>query len=270
MNNNLSNLFADPSGQAPFTFTQVGPGTGKTLYANDFKNFEPRIGIAWDPFKTGKTSIRAGYGIFHDRVFGNLVGNARGNPPFLQNFASNPGVQTTDLATPDTVPTSSTVTNIDPNTGLGGQIFPTLFDPNFKTPYSQNWNLGVQRQLSNSLSIEVNYVGVKGTSIFRVVDGNPPQPALVSQLLAFCVPGNAFGCSTSTLSFTNLWLGAEFGVLPFDAVNNNAFESPFSTPGAALNKSIGNSTYHGLQVNIQKRLTHGFQIQGAYTFCSLH
>jgi len=266
VNNNLSNLFVDPSGKAPFTFTRVGPGTGKTLYANQFDNFEPRLGIAWDPFKDGKTSVRAGYGIFHDRVFGNLVGNAKGNPPFQQSFAANPLTQTTDLATPNTVATSPIVTNIDPNTGLGGQIFPTLFDPNFKTPYSQNWNVGIQRQLANSLTLEVNYVGVKGTRLFRVVDGNPPQPALVSQLLAFCVPGNAFGCTTRTLTFANLWLGAEFGVLPFDAVNNNAFQSPFSTPGASWNKSIGNSTYNGLQVNLQKRLTNGFQIQGAYTF----
>jgi hypothetical protein len=266
VNNNLSNLFVDPSGQAPFTFTQVGPGTGKNLYSNDFKNFEPRIGLAWDPFNNGKTSVRAGYGIFHDRVFGNLVGNARGNPPFQQSFSASPFSQTTDLATPTTVPTSPVVTNIDPNTFTGGQIFPTLFDPNFKTPYSQNWNLGIQRQWTNTLSLEVNYVGVKGNRIFRVVDGNPPQPALIAQLEAFCVPGNAFGCSTSTLSFANLWLGAEFGALPFDAVNNNAFESAFSTPGAALNKSIGNSSYHGLQVNLQKRLANGFQIQGAYTF----
>jgi hypothetical protein len=266
VNNNLANLFVDASGQAPFTFTRVGPGTGKTLYSNQFDNFEPRLGIAWDPFKDGKTSVRAGYGIFHDRVFGNLVGNAKGNPPFQQSFAANPFTQTTDLTTPNTVPSSPIVTNIDPNTGLGGEIFPTLFDPHFKTPYSQNWNIGIQRQLTTSLTLEVNYVGVKGTRLFRVVDGNPPQPALVSPLLAFCVPGNAFGCTTRTLTFANLWLGAEFGVLPFDAVNNNAFESPFSTPGAALNKSIGNSTYNGLQVNLQKRLSNGFQIQGAYTF----
>ena len=261
VNNYLSNLFTDPSGQAPFTFTRVGPGTGKTLYANQFDNFEPRLGIAWDPFKDGKTSVRAGYGIFHDRVFGNLVGNAKGNPPFQQSFSAFPFVQTTDLTTPDTVATSPTVDN-------EGLIFPTLFDPNFKTPYSQNWNVGIQRQLSTSLTLEVNYVGVKGTRLFRVVDANPPQPDLVAKLLAFCVPGNAFGCSTSTLTFANLWLGADFfGALPFNAVNNNAFVNPSTgSTGGALNKSIGNSTYNGLQVNLQKRLSNGFQIQGAYTF----
>ena len=50
------------------------------------------------------------------------------------------------------------MTNIDPDTGLGGQIYPDLFDPNFHTPYSENWNFGIQRQLTESLTLEEIFV----------------------------------------------------------------------------------------------------------------
>ncbi len=276
VNNNLSNYFGDPSAAGQqFTFSIVGPGQAQNLYRNEYKNFEPRVGFAWDPFKKGRTSVRGGYGIFHDRAFGNLVGNARGNPPFAQSFVAQPFGPLSGVTTPTTLPTSASLAN-------GAAFFADLFDPNFKTPYSQNWNFGVQQQITNTLSIEVNYVGVKGNRLFREVDGNPPQPALVNQLLAFCVPGNAanhgFGpfappnvpgfdqCSSSTLTFGNLWFGQEFGNLPFDAVNNNAFNSGGGPTGSALNKSIGQSIYHGLQVNLEKRFGHGLQFQGAYTF----
>jgi hypothetical protein len=77
-------------------------------------------------------------------------------------------------------------------------------------PYSQSWNFGVQHDLPGSVLLEVNYVGSRGTRLLRLVDGNPPQPALVAQLLADGVPPQA-------LQFNNLWFGAESGSLPFDA-----------------------------------------------------
>jgi hypothetical protein len=82
-------------------------------------------------------------------------------------------------------------------------------------------------------------------------------------LEAFCVPtnpNNTFGCTVATLQRSILRLGAEFGLLPFDATNNNAFGAVF------LQKSIANSSYHGLQTTVTKRLSHGIQIQGAYTY----
>ena len=88
-NANFSNLFSSPMG-APLTMTIVGPGTGHQLYASDYSNIEPRVGVSWDPWGDGKTAVRAAFGIFHDRLFGNLFGNARGNPPFEQDYNRYP------------------------------------------------------------------------------------------------------------------------------------------------------------------------------------
>jgi hypothetical protein len=269
-NGELSNLFVDPSGLAPFTFTPVGPGTGHQLYKDYYPNFEPRLGFAWDPFKDGKTSVRGGYGVFSDRVYGNLIGDARGNPPFQPSYVNfpifttglGPGTQLQNQTAPSEVAPSAVVVN-----GTGS--FPDIFANNIKPPIITTWNLGIQRELATNLIVEANYVGNHGTRILRVVDGAPPQPALVSQLLAFCVPGNPLNtgfktpsgqCDVSTLQNGNLFFGAENGVLPFDAVNNNAFEDAF------FDESSGHSWYDGLQIQVTERNFHGLQIQGSYTY----
>jgi len=124
---------------------------------------------------------------------------------------------------------------------------------------------------------EINYVGSKGTHLLRLVDGNPPQSALVSQLVSQ-LQAQA-GCASSPdpaacdqlvqqpLQFSTLWLGANEinpssgqPVLPFNAANNNAFLQ------AELYKSIASSTYHALQFNVTKRMSHGLAFQAAYTY----
>jgi Carboxypeptidase regulatory-like domain/TonB dependent receptor len=286
---NLSNLFQDPSGAAPaltgggngFTYSPVGPGTGQQLFQSYYKNFEPRVGFAWDPFKKGKTSIRGGIGVFSDRVYGNLVSDARGNPPFQPSLFNTPAsanetcsatgclligpgallAQLQKQSAPDQLIPSPVVTNLNPFTFAGGLTFPDLFATNMKPPSVVTWNFGIQHQLTSGLTVEANYVGNHGTRILRVVDGNGPQPGLVASLVNYCAnPNNINGCSNSTLQYNTLYYGAEIGALPFDAVNNNAFLHTFT------DQTSGQSWYDGLQAKVTERPIHGLQIQLSYTW----
>ena len=288
VNNLLSTLTVSPDGPGPFTFTRVGNGSGQVpLYQNEWNDLEPRVAAAWDPFRNGKSSVRAGYGIYHDRVFGQLISMLRGDPPYqmletqpcqgllaflgtLQSGAPNPQyLQQCALNAQTPLPSfqPSPVANDCPAFGQGlcSPILPFLIDPKLRTPYTQTWNIGIQHEFYPNLLFEVNYIGSKGTHLLRLVDGNPPQPSLVSALEQFCVPTsmnpeNLMGCGQQTLQFSNLWLGANNGSLPFIAANNSAFLQ------AELYKSIASSSYHALQMNITKRFSHGFAIQGAYTY----
>jgi carboxypeptidase family protein/TonB-dependent receptor-like protein len=262
VNNLLSTLFTDPGGPAPFTFNIAGNEHGlPSLYENDWHDFEPRIGIAWDPFKDGKTSLRAGYGVFHDRLFGQLLGLTRGNPPFQQVFFQ-PFVPGPPPCSPGEVQGLSGVCVGPPLQGLalppslssgpdanvvddGAFILPFIIESHLRMPYSQGWNFGAQRELPGSLLVELNYVGSKGTRLLRLVDGNPPRPDLVAQLLANGVPEQA-------LQFNNLWF--------LGATNNSAFLH------AEVFNNAASSIYHALQANITKRMSRGLMVQAAYTW----
>ncbi|HMJ21086.1 MAG TPA: carboxypeptidase-like regulatory domain-containing protein [Terriglobales bacterium] len=266
-NANMSNLLSDPATTFPVVLSIVGPGTGNQLYKTDYSNIEPRVGFSWDPRGDGKMAVRGAFGIFHDRVFGNLFGNARGNPPFEQDYSFFPFETINDgfgsglfpAVTPTTTP-STTIPDYDPNTGVGA-LAPVIFDTHFRNPVSNNWNFGIQRELPGDTTLDLAYVGSKGTHIYRAIDGNPPDPNLVNQLVAFCSdPSNAFDCTPATVSGTNLYIGAQQGVLPFNAVAHNALLQPPYT------RAVGNSVYHSLQLKVTRRLSHGFQLQGSYTW----
>jgi hypothetical protein len=261
---NFSNLLGDPTA-APITMSIVGPGTGKQIYASDYSNVEPRVGFSWDPKGDGKMAVRGAFGIFHDRVFGNLFGNARGNPPFEQDYNKFPADTINGFysgtfngpfvlpAPPDTIPSP-----IIPD---GSLLAPVLFDPHFRNSATNSWNFGIQRELSGNSVLDLTYVGSEGHHIYRQLDANSPDPARVQQLLTFCSdPTNAFGCTPDDVSFSLLYFGADLGILPFNAVAHNALFQPF------FQASVGNSLYNSLQAKFTHRLSHGVQLQAAYTW----
>lgn len=239
----------DPS-KAPQVNPKSGniiPGTGDPLngiiiagqnspfgkkVADENSNFGPRFGLAWDPFKSGKTSVRAGFGIFFDAMlFGITEQNIFSNPPFVQNITiSNTRLDNPSAGTPSISAAPKT---------LRATPLPA------HTPYVQEWSLGIQRELMKNLLVDVGYVGNKGTHLIGIVDINevPPGAAIAQGLVP---PGTVFTSANTPILNT---------IRPFRGYGPiNTIESRF------------NSNYHSLQVGVQKRFTGESLLNFSYTY----
>lgn len=138
---------------------QVGSNGLDQVYKTNNKNFQPRLGFAWDPFKDGKTSVRAAYAILTDQPVTNVVTPLTSNPP---------------LATPLAISTGSiTFTNAAVVAGLSG-LAPNSVDSNFDNAYVQDWNLNVQREITPTLAVSAGYYGTKGTHLRTARNINQP------------------------------------------------------------------------------------------------
>jgi hypothetical protein len=159
----------------PNAVVDFASGGGRPFFNNDFNNFAPTVSFAWDPFRDGKTSIRGGYGISY------VIDN---NITTLQNAAAfgNDGLSTTitdnevsgNISAPSVI--AAPTFQVPRSTRLSFEENPVsaLFtiDPNLRTPYVQQWNIGIERELFRNTAFEVRYVGNRGTKLTRGIDLN--------------------------------------------------------------------------------------------------
>ncbi len=196
-------------------------------------DFAPRVGFAWDPFGTGKTSVRAGYGIFYDAtLLGFLETALAANPT-----ASYSQVQIANTRFDDPAAGSPVVSLAPPS--------PRGWDPNYHDPYIQQWSLEIQRQVSADSVFSIGYVGTKGTHLIGAIDINevPPGAAAAAGLVP---PGG----------YITAGIRPRLNILrPYRGYNAvNMVESWF------------NSNYNGLQTSFNKRFGRSGTLGLAYTW----
>ncbi len=152
-----------------FMITDYAKGTGYQNVPNVMKsnpsltNFAPRVGLAYDPFADHKTSIRAGFGIFHDLITPSVYWPAlTGQPPWTNFTQLNPTYPT---------PFTSLVPPV-PAVAPGWDYFTSV------TPYMIQYNATVQRELSAGTVLSVGYIGARGVHLMNGTDQNPVQPVI--------------------------------------------------------------------------------------------
>lgn len=131
-------------------------------YKTNAQNLEPRVGFAWDPFRDGRTSLRAGYAIQVEQPVANAVTSTAANPP---------------LATPLTVTGTIRLDNAI-NLARAAGLSPVSVDHNLENTYVQTWNLNLQRELIADLAVMIGYFGSKGTHLRLSRNINQPDGGL--------------------------------------------------------------------------------------------
>jgi len=213
------------------TFYDSGPDLTRPLFTPPKDNFAPRVGLAWDVSGNGRTSVRAGAGVFQEQLVPVVLRYTYARMPNLtQDFTlTNPGVG---------------VLRVDPTKlppGSGSGLF---YQPNPKLPTRYQWSLDVEHEIVRRTTLSVAYVGSRSNHL----QYNPNNTDLYPPT---CWPNHC----TDNASFF------------FPDINPQT--APRINPNfASIQQHIwgGMAYYHSLQANLTRRFSEGLQYQGSYTF----
>ena len=187
----------------------------------------PRVGIAWSPFASKKTVIRAGFGLYY-ALLDSLSYRLDQNAPY------NTVLAVKNIAFSSITPEA---------TFPAAKVIPSGVQPDLKTPTVESWSLKVEQQLSPNTSLAVSYIGSHGYHELLSVDANLPAGTIcpASPCPATYPAGTFYYPANAPLANNAVWNTTHWF-------------------------SQGISSYNGLEVDVNHRLTHGLQFRGVYTF----
>jgi hypothetical protein len=251
-------------------YTYFGTGTGrngrKRPQDTYTKAFGPRLGFAYSI--NSKTVVRGGYGIFYEPLKEGSFADQDGLGFFNKETLTTANVAPfqIDSGVPHLLPASGPFTPEGQN-GNGGVI---LVPPNSGRPADiQTWNLDIQRQITTNLVVSVAYVGSKGTHLPALnIIPNQVNPSFLSL-------GNELGMNATCLSNNGCPKAIAAGVkLPYPTFTGNINQAlrPFPQYGDFNQEDnsftpdrTGNSTYHAMQLGVEKRFAKGLSFLVSYT-----
>ena len=239
------------TGPAAFNCRPTASPFGSYVYEANKHDFAPRIGIAWDPFRKGTTSVRLGYGIYHEQVSISAAELLALNPPFQETATQT----LTSMDQP--IPPGAAIPVVASATPASIRAI----QPHFLTPYMQQWSLDVQHQFGSNTIVSIGYYGSKGTHLNGNTEYNdlPVGFAINSQ----CASGAAALQDPGVVTTQCMTPGTALTATPtiFDQIR------PFrGYRSINVLETRYNSNYHSLQAAAQHRFSGASQLNFAYTW----